>query len=358
MLENGKEDFNEIALRMQSIKANSQKRMGFRLVKGHVLCNYYLTYRCNAKCSFCDIWEKPSPYVTLENVAQNLKDLKRLGVKIIDFTGGEPLLHRDLDSILRMSKEAGFITTVTTNTLLYPKYAEKLKGLIDMLHFSLDSPNEAEHNASRKVKCFDKFLESLDVARNLGEKPDILFTVFPHNIHQIEEVYTRFCKKDKLLLILNPVFDYNGVGESLNPADLEVLLEWSRHPYVYLNTAFITLRQRGGNQTEAPVCKAASSTVVISPENKLVLPCYHLGLKEFSIDGNLYELYQDKEVQTLMGLEGRHPGCQGCVINCYMNPSFAVEYSNPYWGQAFRSTMKYTIRKKMWGKYLLQRLGM
>ncbi|MCU0353574.1 MAG: radical SAM protein, partial [Cytophagales bacterium] len=64
------------------------------LVRHPVLCNYYLTYRCNATCGFCDIWERPSPYATPENVLKNLTDLKRLGVKVIDFTGGEPLLHR------------------------------------------------------------------------------------------------------------------------------------------------------------------------------------------------------------------------------------------------------------------------
>ena len=124
-----------------------------------VLCNYYLTYRCNAKCGFCDIWERPSPYATLENVEANLKDLKKLGVKVVDFTGGEPLLHRQLPEFLRLAKTMGFITTVTTNTLLYPKYAESLKGLIDMLHFSLDSADEETHNLSRGVKCFDKFLQ-------------------------------------------------------------------------------------------------------------------------------------------------------------------------------------------------------
>ena len=86
-----------------------------KLVHHPVLCNYYVTYRCNAKCSFCDIWEKPSPYVTTENALQNLKDLKRLGVNVIDFTGGEPLLHRDLPELLKMAKDLGFITTVTTN---------------------------------------------------------------------------------------------------------------------------------------------------------------------------------------------------------------------------------------------------
>src|SRR6478609_11779154 len=108
-----------------------------RPVHHPVLCNYYVTYRCNAKCSFCDIWEKPSPYITLENAARNLDDLRRLGVSVIDFTGGEPLLHRQLPELLQMARDRGFITTVTTNALLYPKFAEKLKGKIDMLHFSL-----------------------------------------------------------------------------------------------------------------------------------------------------------------------------------------------------------------------------
>ncbi len=58
-----------------------------RLVKHPILCNYYVTYRCNATCSFCDIWEKPSPYATIETVSQNLQGLKKLGVKVIDFTG-------------------------------------------------------------------------------------------------------------------------------------------------------------------------------------------------------------------------------------------------------------------------------
>jgi MoaA/NifB/PqqE/SkfB family radical SAM enzyme len=327
------------------------------VVKHHVLCNYYVTYRCNAKCSFCDIWEKPSPYINLKNVEENLKDLKKLGVSVIDFTGGEPLLHRELDEILRLAKSFGFITTITTNTLLYPKYAKKLKGLVDMLHFSLDSPDEAEHNESRKVKCFDKFLESIEIAKELGEKPDILFTVFPDNIHKIKEVYEKFCLPNNFMLILNPVFEYNSVGDNLSQQDLITLLEWGKKKWVYINKAFLTLRMDGGNQIDNPICRAGSSTVVISPENKLVLPCYHLGLKEIPINGNLFELYKTAEVKELIAQEGKHPKCQGCVINCYMNPSFAVEVS-PYWFEAVSSTLRYSYRKKMFGKYLVNRLGL
>lgn len=191
-----------------------------------VLCNYYVTYRCNAKCGFCDIWEKPSPYITLENAENNFKDLKRLGVKVIDFTGGEPLLHRELPQLLDLAKSFGFITTVTTNALLYPKLSEKLKGKIDMLHFSLDSPDEETHNTSRGVKLFDKFEESIQIAKNLGERPDILFTVFSHNIDEIESVYQKYCLPNNFMLILNPVFEYNEVGSELSKEDLIKLEQW------------------------------------------------------------------------------------------------------------------------------------
>jgi MoaA/NifB/PqqE/SkfB family radical SAM enzyme len=322
-----------------------------RLISHPVLCNYYVTYRCNASCGFCDIWEKPSPYVTEENVFQNLSALKKLGVKVIDFTGGEPLLHQQIDKFLAKAKEMGFITTLTTNTLLYPKMAERLKGLIDMLHFSLDSPVKEEHDASRGVACFDFLMESIKVASSLGERPDILFTVFEHNIHKIEAVYRNICLPNNLVLILNPVFEYNNVdtGAKLSENSLQQLKKWSATKNVYMNDAFIQLRIDGGNHLENPVCEAASSTIVISPENKLLLPCYHLGLEQFQIEGNLEEIYYSEKVQKLVALEGRYPQCEGCTINCYMQPSFAVEV-NKYWWKALPSTLKYNMMKGTWKK--------
>lgn len=318
-----------------------------KLTQKPVLCNYYVTYRCNAKCSFCDIWEKPSPYITIQNATQNLKDLKRLGVNVIDFTGGEPLLHRELPELLNIAKSLGFITTVTTNTLLYPKMAEKLKGKIDMLHFSLDSPIEAEHNESRGVKLFDKFEESITIAKQLDERPDILFTVFSSNIHQIDEVYQTYCMSHNLMLVLNPVFEYNDVGSNLSAADLAILKQWAHKPNVYLNEGFITLRENGGNQIDNAVCNAASTTIVISPENKLVLPCYHLGLESIDINDNLYQLWLSPNIQKLIAMEGKYSQCQGCTVNCYMQPSFATELS-PYFFKALYSTLKYNFNKGTW----------
>jgi MoaA/NifB/PqqE/SkfB family radical SAM enzyme len=315
-----------------------------RLIRHPVLCNYYLTYRCNASCGFCDIWEKPSPYVTEQQVSENLRDLKKMGVHVIDFTGGEPLLHRQLPDFLGKARQMGFRTTVTTNTLLYPKNAEKLKGLVSMLHFSLDSPLEEEHNRSRGVNCYAHVMDSIRIAKDLRERPDILFTVHQGNIHQIRQVYEEISAPNGLTLILNPIFSYNGVGGELDEASLQELEKWTGKRHIYLNKAFISFRRNGGNQTEDPVCKASSSTIVISPENKLVLPCYHLGLEELPLNGDLYELWHSPKVQQLVRMEGRHQACQGCTVNCYFMPSFHVQL-NRYLLQSLPSTLRYAWEK-------------
>ena len=325
-----------------------------RLVKGPILCNYYLTYRCNARCGFCDIWEKPSPYANLDTVKKNLLDLKKLGVRVVDFTGGEPLLHRQLDEILAEAKSLGFITTVTTNTLLYPKYSERLKGKVDMLHFSLDSSVREEHDEMRGIPCFDSVMESIKLAKKLGEKPDILFTVFPDNIDELEKVYHQISLPNDLVFIVNPEFSYGDVneGNQLIPDQLKYLERFGKKKNVYLNQAFIQLRKDGGNSIENPVCKAASTTIVISPENELVLPCYHLGEKKFEIKNDLYSLYNSQDVEEQKMKEGKLPACEGCVINCYMQPSFAVEM-NKYWWKALPSTLKYNRLKGTWKQFLV-----
>lgn len=319
-----------------------------RLLTHPVLCNYYLTYRCNARCSFCDIWERPSPKANPRSVLSNLVALKRLGVRIIDFTGGEPLLHPELPRFLRWSKNLGYTTTITSNGLLYPRKAESLKGLIDMLHFSLDAAEPDLHNHIRGVDCFDAVIESLDIARNLGEKPDILFTVTPETFDQLEAIYRNLSKPRGLTLIINPVFEYHGLGQALDNNQLQQLRTWGQKPGIYLNDAFIELRLRGGNQVSRPVCRAASTTLVISPDNQLIVPCYHAETRTFPIENRLYELWKSDEVQNWVRIEGRMPKCQGCTINCYFQPSFAIEL-NAYFWKALPSTSSY-----IWNRWVGQ----
>jgi MoaA/NifB/PqqE/SkfB family radical SAM enzyme len=310
-----------------------------------ILCNYYLTYRCNAECGFCDIWQKPSPFVKLDDVERNLHDLKRLGVKFIDFTGGEPLLHRNLPDILAIAKRMGFVTSITTNTLLYPKYAKALAGKIDLLHFSLDSAYKEKHDQSRGVRCFDKILESIDVAKSLGEYPDIIFTVQASNYEELPVVYDTISRPNNLILILNPIFQYGTFFRAeQTEAMYEYVLNFSKKKLVYMNAAFIALRRDGGNRRSKPVCKAVSEVVVISPSNEMILPCYHAGYKKQPIENNLYDLRKSLFIKEEIKMQGRHDFCEGCTVNCYFEPSFATHFSKYFW-IALPSKTRYIYHK-------------
>ncbi len=320
-----------------------------QIVRKPVLCNYYITYRCNARCGFCDIWQQPSPYIDVARARRNLEDLRSLGVKVIDFTGGEPLLHRQLPKLLTIAKELGFITTVTTNALLYPKRATQLAGLVDMLHFSLDAWEADLHNEMRGVNCYDSVLRSIEIALELGERPDILFTVFDRNFNQIKPVYERISYPNNLVLILNPAFDYSEVetGKPLTASQLDELQGWGKKQLVYLNKAFVQLIKDGGNRPERPVCRAGSATVVISPHNELIAPCYHLSVQKLPLRDNLLQVYHSAAAQRARAAAGRLEACRGCTINCYMQPSFAVNVNKYFW-QALPSTLKYNRMKGTW----------
>ena len=318
---------------------------------GPVLCNYYVTYRCNATCSFCDIWEQPSPMIDLDDVARNLRDLKRLGVRVIDFTGGEPLLHTGIGEMLGMAKDLGFMTTITSNGLLYPKRADELAGKVDLLHFSIDSADGDAHNASRGVQCFDKLMESIERAMALGEHPDLLFTVTNENVDQLRPIYERITRPNKLMLIINPLFEYHSLGDELAEEVMATVEQFARKPYTYLNPAFMTLRRRGGNDPDNPTCKAASTCVVISPFDELVMPCYHYGLDKMPIEGGLYDLWHSDKVRWHQKMEGRHDVCEGCTINCYFEPSFAVSPGSRYFWESLSSKTQYS-----WTKFVVQRL--
>lgn len=311
-----------------------------------VLCNYYVTYRCNAKCGFCDFsyHEKyrNTGHAVLEDFLQLLPQLKKAGVRIIDFTGGEPLLNRDLPEMLKSTKKAGIMTTVTTNCLLYPKQAESIRGLVDLLHFSLDALDPELHNSIRGIDCYDHVLRSVDLALKLGERPDILFTVTEKNFHEMDDIH-RYASSKGLILILNPVFSYFR-KESLPDIALDLMEKTAEKPFVYVSQGFINLRRAGGNNPDKPLCKAVSKTIVISPENELLLPCYHRCSDKIPINGNLEAAMKTDTYKKHLEQEGRMSFCRGCIINCYFEPSFAFSFNRYMW-TGLRGKLKYTYTK-------------
>ncbi|MBD3409597.1 MAG: radical SAM protein [Ignavibacteriales bacterium] len=292
-----------------------------------ILCNYYVTYRCNANCSFCNLGGNAKtpgvPRASLEDFKRNIDELTAMGLRFVDLTGGEPLLHPQIGEMAGYAQSKGAVTVVVTNTLLYPKRAEELAGNVDLLRFSLDSSVREEHDAIRGVKCFDKVMESIEIARSLGEYPDLLFTATDENASRLPEVY-EIARRHDLALIVNPVFSYFG-NSKLSQSSLDVLQEFTEgREGVYVNDGFLDLRREGGNDVEQSYCKAVSSVVVISPNNEILLPCFHHAKARLAIDRPLAELMESETVQNYKERQGTFDFCKGCDINCYFEPSFAL----------------------------------
>lgn len=307
-----------------------------------VLLHYYITNRCNAKCSFCDIWEeKPKKDALLEDVIRNLKEARNIGCKFVDFTGGEPLLNKELPQFLKEAKKLGFITSITTNGILFPKRAHELSDLVDLLHFSLDADNPEIHDKLHGVESFKKIIESISIAKNYNLYPDLLFTYTNENIDHFSGVY-KIARKNRLMLILDPVFSLDG--KDINSSKThDKAIEWAKKPGIYLNKAHIKLRKNGGNSLSKPLCKAISSTLVILPDNTLALPCYHQRNETIKIEG-LQNTLKDTRRKVALEHEGKYPFCLGCHINCYFDPSYTFGL-NRYLFSSILSKFRYSFDK-------------
>lgn len=312
-----------------------------------LLCNYYVTYRCNAFCEFCHFGVhenfKDTPFAKLEDFKTNVQQLADLGVKFIDLTGGEPLLHKEIHLMAEFAKGLKMQTSITTNGLLYPKFADKLAGKINLLHFSLDSPDEEEHNKIRKVNCYSSVLKSIEIAKSIGEYPDILFTVTNDTYKKLPRLH-EIASRYGLLLIVNPVFSYFGNPGLSNEAMDYVEIYIDGKIDVYMNKGFIKLRRDGGNDINDPRCKAVSRVVVISPNNEIILPCYHFENERIPIDRPIKEIRESEKLKHYKKMEGRFEFCQGCTVNCYFEPSFAFP-TNYYSFISLTSKFKYGYNK-------------
>jgi MoaA/NifB/PqqE/SkfB family radical SAM enzyme len=172
-----------------------------------VLGIYYLTHRCNSRCTYCDIPTAEYQMVEFENPAEkvikNLEDLSRLGVRYMDFTGGEPLLYEPLPVVLRAAKSLGIFTIITTNGLLFRKRAHELVGLVDDLKFSLSTTDPEMYRYERGVDGYHEVIRAICHAIEIGFKPTILPTITEYNIDGIPEL-VRLAQRFDVLLMLRP----------------------------------------------------------------------------------------------------------------------------------------------------------
>ena len=99
------------------------------------------TRRCNLSCTYCNEFDHTSEPVPLEDLRQRIDTLAALGTGILTLSGGEPLLHPDVDEIVRHIRKRGAIATLITNAyLLTPALIDRLNAAgLDSMQVSIDN---------------------------------------------------------------------------------------------------------------------------------------------------------------------------------------------------------------------------
>lgn len=107
---------------------------------------------CNCRCVMCDIWKANAEGRELSPALldRHLDSIRRLRVRRVMLTGGEPLLHRNLWALCDRLRDHGIGITLVTTGLLIDAHLDALASRIDDLVVSIDGPAEI-HDAIRRV---------------------------------------------------------------------------------------------------------------------------------------------------------------------------------------------------------------
>ena len=118
-----------------------------------LLVHFEVTLRCNARCDFCDYWKTPSDARRFE--AESFADAARFfNPMLVTFTGGEPLLRRDLEELVAAVDAAlrlKYTTLITHGGMLTVERAASLRDAgIHQFNISLDYL-DGRHDTARGI---------------------------------------------------------------------------------------------------------------------------------------------------------------------------------------------------------------
>lgn len=130
---------------------------------GHPIMAHVIPIRrCNLSCAYCNEYDDTSKPVDTETMLERIDDLGRLGTAIMTISGGEPLLHPDLDQIIRRIRSHGAVAGLITNGyLLTSGRIERLnRAGLDHMQISIDNlqPDEV---SKKSLKVLDRKLKLL-----------------------------------------------------------------------------------------------------------------------------------------------------------------------------------------------------
>jgi len=149
---------------------------------------------CDAGCFMCGFaWSNDAHRFTAAEARELADSLRGRSLRLVRFTGGEPLLHEELPEIVSAFAGAGLLTSVITNGgLLSKRLGELLAADISQVIVSLDSPRAHSHDKFRRTPgLFERAVAGLRELRRVAPhvRTRVNTVAGPHNVEQLEEMY-------------------------------------------------------------------------------------------------------------------------------------------------------------------------
>ncbi len=324
------------------------RMLGFR-PKGPLFLYIEITRKCNLRCRFCNIWmvgEKNPVLFRKELSTQEIfgiiRDAKRMGVRLIDIDGGEPLLRNDVYSIISEINRLGMSPLLVTNgTLVTGKVAAKLSesGLRRAI-ISLDSPQPEIHDRIRGVNgTFSKAVNGImnlreagdgrmkiginslvttenmelvrmaELARDLGAE-QIRFLpyhlIYPHNIYSAQE-RSLFISSHSDIIKLED--------------EIEKLIAFARRTGMSINSpAYLRgMADYFRGRSLIRKCYAGYLFCDINCYGE-VMPCLGIGSKKSVKESSFRDIWNSQTLDDIRN-SVRNRVCRGCWHSCYIEPN-------------------------------------
>lgn len=209
--------------RLRYVPGAATEKYGVSAGRGPVVV-WNCTRTCNLNCVHCYANSDCSKYdgeLNLDEAKDFIEDLASFKVPVVLFSGGEPLIRKDIFNILEHTSKYNIRSTISTNgTLLTKEVCRDLKNLnVGYVGVSLDGIGE-RHDSFRGVNgSFNKALEGIGNCRDAGQKVGLRFTINSRNYDQIEDIFY-LIKEEKIPRVCFYHLVYSGRGSEMMKEDI------------------------------------------------------------------------------------------------------------------------------------------
>ena len=160
-----------------------------------------VTRRCNLKCIHCYAHAKNTSFdneLTTDQGKQLIDDLAEFGSPVMLFSGGEPLVRKDLPQLAAYAVEKGMRAVISTNgTLITPETARNLKKIgLSYIGISLDGMEEINDSFRGVSGAFQSAMEGIKNSQAAGIKVGLRFTINKFNVNEIPKIFQLLEEKD------------------------------------------------------------------------------------------------------------------------------------------------------------------